>query len=135
MAELKPCPFCGDNQQLHYVELSNGLHYIECARCGAAPHRLGACNRETAVKYWNSGNRWIPVEDDLPENRVNVIFTINRGTPRIGCGYRIHSERGGLLLTRWFDKMSGLNFSDYDVKAWMPMPDAYEQTEKEADNE
>ena len=79
-------------------------------------------------------NCWILVEDDLPKNRVNVIFTINRGTPRIGCGYRIHSERGGLLLTRWFDKLSGLNFSDYDVNAWMPMPDAYEQTEKEADN-
>lgn len=91
---------------------------------------------EIADSIWDAPavNRWIPVEDDLPENRVTVIFTINRGTPRIGCGYRIHSERGGLLLTRWFDKLSGLNFSDYDVKAWMPMPDAYEPP-KEDDND
>lgn len=89
---------------------------------------------EIADSIWDAPavNCWIPVEDDFPENRVTVIFTINRGTPRIGCGYRIHSERGGLLLTRWFDKLSGLNFSDYDVKAWMPMPDAYEP-EKEDD--
>lgn len=71
--ELKPCPFCGDNQQLKYVELSNGLHYIECARCGAAPHRLGAWNRETAVKYWNYVSRWISVEDALPELDTMVI--------------------------------------------------------------
>lgn len=84
---------------------------------------------EIADSIWDAPavNRWIPVEDDLPENRVNVIFTINRGTPQIGCGYRIHSERGGLLLTRWFDKLSGLNFSDYDVTAWMPMPEAYKE--------
>ena len=74
--KLKPCPFCGDNQQLNYVELSNGLHYIECARCGAAPHRLGAWNRETAVKYWNSVNRWISVEDALPEHGERVIVAI-----------------------------------------------------------
>lgn len=80
----------------------------------------------TDVKPVRHG-RWIPIEDDLPENRVVVIFTINRGKPMIGCGYRIHSERCGLLLTRWFDKLSGLNFSDYDVTAWMPMPEAYKE--------
>lgn len=55
MAELKlrKCPFCGDKQHLIHVELSNGLHYIECKMCGAAPHRLGAWDYETAVKYWN----------------------------------------------------------------------------------
>jgi transcription elongation factor Elf1 len=56
--ELKKCPFCGDIQHVTHVELSNGLHYIECKRCGAAPHRLGAWDYETAVKYWNSA--WMP---------------------------------------------------------------------------
>lgn len=76
--ELKPCPFCGDNQQLNYVELSNGLHYIECERCGAAPHRLGAWNRETAVKYWNSVNRWIPCSERLPEENEYVLAFVKR---------------------------------------------------------
>ncbi len=62
--KLRNCPFCGDNQQLNYVELSNGLHYIECARCGAAPHRLGARDRETAVKFWN---RSACTDDDTAE--------------------------------------------------------------------
>ena len=77
MAELKPCPFCGDNQQLNYVELSNGLHYIECARCGAAPHRLGARNRETAVKYWNSVSRWIPCSERMPDGNRAVLVQYN----------------------------------------------------------
>lgn len=57
MDELKPCPFCGDKQHVAHVELSSGLHYVECKRCGAVPNRLGARDYETAVKYWNSVNR------------------------------------------------------------------------------
>ena len=78
--------------------------------------------------------KWIPVEDALPENRCGVIFTVDRGHPFVCVGYRINSERDGLKLQRWFDKLSGLNFSDYDVKAWMPMPSAYEQEKEDADD-
>jgi hypothetical protein len=76
-------------------------------------------------------NRWIPCSERMPENRCGVIFTVDRGHPFVCVGYRINTEREGLKLQRWFDKLSGLNFSDYDVKAWMPMPDAYEPPEKE----
>ena len=76
-------------------------------------------------------NRWIPCSERLPENKCGVIFTVDRGHPFVCVGYRINSEREGLKLQRWFDKLSGLNFSDYDVKAWMPMPDAYEPPESE----
>ena len=71
MAELKPCPFCGDNQQINYVELSNGLHYIDCGKCGASPSRLGAFDYETAIRYWNgeampntNGNRLRKMTDE-----------------------------------------------------------------------
>ena len=83
------------------------------------------------IKAAPAVNRWIAVEDALPENRCGVIFTVDRGHPFVCVGYRINTEREGLKLQRWFDKLSGLNFSDYDVKAWMPMPDAYEPPEKE----
>lgn len=69
---------------------------------------------------------WIPCSERLPENRCGVIFTVDRGHPFVCVGYRINTEREGLKLQRWFDKLSGLNFSDYDVTAWMPIPDAYE---------
>lgn len=66
---------------------------------------------------------WIPCSERFPENRCGVIFTVDRGHPFVCVGYRINSERDGLKLQRWFDKLSGLNFSDYDVKAWMPLPE------------
>ena len=72
-------------------------------------------------------NRWIPCRERLPENKCGVIFTVDRGHPFVCVGYRINSEREGLKLQRWFDKLSGLNFSDYDVKAWMPLPEPPEK--------
>jgi hypothetical protein len=78
-------------------------------------------------------NRWIPCSERLPESRCGVIFTVDRGHPFVCVGYRINNERKG--LQRWFDKLSGLNFSDYDVKAWMPMPDAYEPQKEGASDD
>ena len=79
--------------------------------------------------------KWIPCSERMPESKTGVIFTVDRGHPFICVGYRINSEREGLKLQRWFDKLSGLNFSDYDVKAWMPMPDAYEPPESEVQDD
>lgn len=91
----------------------------------------GALETQRRVKELPAVNRWIPCNERLPENRCGVIFTVDRGHPFVCVGYRINTEREGLKLQRWFDKLSGLNFSDYDVKAWMPIPDAYEPPEKE----
>lgn len=101
---------------------SNGER--ECAFC---PHLDG----DEILKSIQSVNRWIQCSERLPDNCTGVIFTVDRWHPFVCVGYHINSEREGLKLKRWFDKLSGLNFSDYDVKAWMPMPDAYEPPEKE----
>ena len=95
--------------------------------CIACPHLDG----DEILKSVQSVNHWIQCSERMPENRCGVIFTVDRGHPFVCVGYRINTEREGLKLQRWFDKLSGLNFSDYDVKAWMPMPDAYEPPEKE----
>lgn len=76
---------------------------------------------------------WIPCSERLPNSGEGIIFTVDRGHPFVCVGYRINNERKG--LQRWFDKLSGLNFSDYDVKAWMPMPDAYEPPESEVQSD
>lgn len=118
--ELKPCPFCGDNQQLNYVELSNGLHYIECARCGAAPHRLGARDRETAVKYWNSVSRWIPCNERLPEVGIPVLI------------YDKHHKAFFVakLDEDYFGFSSNMWHHPADVLFWMPLPEPPKEAEK-----
>ena len=78
---------------------------------------------------------WIPCSERMPENRAGIIFTVDRGHSFVCVGYRINVEHEGLKLQRWFDKLSGLNFSDYDVKAWMPMPNAYKPPKKECYND
>lgn len=90
-----------------------------------------ALHDETSFPTIDAQPVWIPCSERMPENRCVVIFTVDRGHPYVCVGFRINTEREGLKLQRWFDKLSWLNFSDYDVKAWMPMPDAYEETEKE----
>ena len=107
------------------------IYELEAFResCIANLMRMSFDDITDVVKDIPAVNRWIPVEDALPENKCGVIFTVDRGHPFVCVGYRINSERDGLKLQRWFDKLSGLNFSDYDVKAWMPMPDAYEPPE------
>ena len=120
MAELRPCPFCGDNQQLNYVELSNGLHYIECVRCGAAPHKLGAWDRETAVKYWNSVNRWIPCSERLPEKHVEVLAY----SPY--WGKIVVAMWGGEF---WLEQWTDDDLEQSEISHWMPLP---EPPEKEA---
>ena len=111
MLKLKECPFCGSEVDTVSVKEKDGNLSIE-------------------VK---TKHRWIPCSEQMPESRVFVIFTVHRGRPAVGFGYRIDSERGGLALRRWFDKLSGLNFSDYDVTAWMPLPEAYELPNNQSD--
>ena len=134
MAELKPCPFCGDKQHLVHVELSNGLHYVECKRCGAAPHRLGAWDRETAVKYWNSVNRWIPCSERLPDIDVPVLtwdgqyISVER---RIEY-FLYNDEETGHIERQygeyWIDGVEGdeenpIGLRDGTATYWMPLPE------------
>ena len=102
-----------------------------CSQCDSNGEReCVACQHldgDEILKSVHSVNRWIPRSERMPENKCGVIFTVDRGHPFVCVGYRINSEREGLKLQRWFDKLSGLNFSDYDVKAWMPLPEPPEK--------
>lgn len=105
MPDLRKCPCCGGDIEPVAFEKHANMIYLDT----------------TNVK---TKCRWIPCRERLPESREGVIFTADRGHPFVCVGYRINNERE--KLRRWFDKISGLNFSDYDVTAWMPIPDAYE---------
>jgi hypothetical protein len=91
-------------------------------------------------------NRWIPVEDALPENSHPVLITWVNNSPVMSC----YEKDKGKSFTgcahycngKWYwysqfsdDILSGYGeyqeTVDVDVIAWMPMPDAYEPPEKE----
>lgn len=58
MSKLKPCPFCGETQEIMSVYNGCGSYWAECKTC----HAQGPCvvfnvryqsGRASAVKNWN----------------------------------------------------------------------------------
>ena len=95
-------------------------------------------------------NRWISVEDALPENLTPVIITYanrypimpcyqkDKNKPYVGAAY-CHNDKWFWYSVTCEDLLAeyGYSFADemddaIEVLAWMPMPDAYEP-EKEDD--
>jgi hypothetical protein len=130
----------------------------------AIAYKVKSCITIPADSEWDSGyntamaeakqyiqnapavNRWIPVEDALPENSHPVLITwVNnypvmscyekdKGKPFTGCAHYCNGK------WYWYSQFSDDILSEYgeyqetvdvDVIAWMPMPDAYEPPEKE----
>lgn len=98
------------------------------------------------IRYAPAVNRWIPVEDALPENLHPVLITWVNNSPAMSC----YEKDKGKPFTGcahycngkwyWYSQFSDDILSEYgeyqetvdvDVIAWMPMPDAYEPPEKE----
>lgn len=74
----------------------------------------------------NTVNRWISVEDALPEIGYSVLVT--RQTESNTRYIRIASRQDDCWMDN-IDKYGKPN--PHQVVAWMPMPDAYEPPEKE----
>lgn len=57
MTELKPCPFCGEKEDIDYgifTATLKGFDYVECQNCGARIyeiHKDGQCI--AAKELWN----------------------------------------------------------------------------------
>ena len=57
MTELKPCPFCGEKEDIDYGIVTGplkGFDYIQCQNCGAEIreiHKDGQCI--AAIELWN----------------------------------------------------------------------------------
>lgn len=94
-------------------------------------------------------NRWISVEDALPENLTPVIITYanrypimpcyqkDKDKPYVGAAY-CHNDKWFWYSVTCGDLLAeyGYSFDDemddaIQVLAWMPMPDTYKLPEKE----
>jgi Lar family restriction alleviation protein len=118
-SNLMPCPFCGctdaeEVTQHHDVYI---LTYgFRCNTCGASTGQHKYI--EDAEAEWNRRTPgWISVDGRLPEpdTRVLVSCRTKRGQNSINMAYV--DERG---FWHGMGSMSG-------VRAWMPLPDAYEE--------
>jgi len=50
MIKLKPCPFCGEVENL-----SNEGHYVECSNCGATgPNKFPVPDQKLTDSLWNT---------------------------------------------------------------------------------
>lgn len=67
-------------------------------------------------------NRWIPVEDALPEKAGNYLCTLYYAIPPYNL---FHPEKDTYIRETSVKFFDGKSFIS-SVIAWMPMPDAYE---------
>lgn len=123
---LKKCPFCGSQN----IIVSNwGMWRCWCADCKAKSE--DGIYKKDAIEAWNrrTDNRWISVEDGLPEERKRVLILIDTGT--VFCGEIRLRE----LLPEWWyyydpqsedmDMLSVVCWSGRlnPVTHWMPLPE------------
>lgn len=57
MDELKPCPFCGEKEDIDYGIFNGtlkGFDYVQCQNCGAEIHAIHKAERFiVAAELWN----------------------------------------------------------------------------------
>ena len=54
--ELKPCPFCGENENIDYgikTGTMRGFDYVQCQNCGAEINAIHEGNYIAAEALWN----------------------------------------------------------------------------------
>ena len=90
----------------------------------------GMCRDIDVLKKVPAVNRWIPVEDALPEIGYSVLVT--RQTENNTRYVRIASRQDDCWMDNT-DKYGKPN--PHPVIAWQPMPDAYEPPESEVNHD
>lgn len=54
--ELKPCPFCGEKQDIDYGIMTGTMKefdYVQCQTCGAEIHAIHKGRYVNAIEAWN----------------------------------------------------------------------------------
>lgn len=115
--QLKPCPFCGKNGEMHKRKIGFS---VLCGNenCGNAFTNFHK-NEIYAINQWNTrADGWVSVDDQLPEIGQECLIEIPV------CG-KFNLENGkykgeGIWVGAWCDfRGKGCN---YKVNRWMPLP-------------
>lgn len=79
--------------------------------------------KEQGCEFFDNGNRWIPLNERLPEDNTYVLVTVKVGKrePKVRSGYyykdgHFHIDNGDSWEAR-----------DKELKAWMPLPQPYKE--------
>ena len=88
--------------------------------CGKSPWGGKTMPKDNYCSYWKRHTDWIPVEERLPENGVEVLCwyeyfrygDFNAMFATYGIGYQFHGNWGGEVA----------NGQNAKVLAWMPLP-------------
>ena len=104
------CDICGETQEVsNYGDWScrqcgQGYTYDEC-------HQIRLTDSQWALL--RNPPRWIPVEERLPEEGIEVLVSVDENSD--DCGYHVCLYRGG----EYVRSESGYIFG---VTHWMPLP-------------
>ena len=66
MSELKCCPFCGGEAELHSVDIGSTTDYfISCKECGCK--QSGSISRQAVINAWNERKPMANIVEKLEE--------------------------------------------------------------------
>ena len=132
MTDLKPCPFCGGEATA--IDESKQAWCNDCFAAGPlTEEHVDAWNRraETATE---SSDKWVSVEERLPELEKSVLLCVRHGDPKQAhfseaiSGYRM-TDPEHYTPEEW-DNEEGASFPpEYStdewgtVTHWMPLPE------------
>lgn len=126
--KLKPCPHCGGSASIS-VDLeatrdTEGRLWAYTAVCNRCCATSGLCySTDMAIASWNkrTSDKWIPCSERLPNESGAYLVTVNDYAPETVEAY-YYSK------TKVWGEIEGCDTWHY-VKAWMPLPPAYEGAE------
>ena len=106
MSELKPCPFCGENQKIisHPIASGKKQYSVQCS-CGARLYFMD--RRYKAIEVWNR----------RVENAADNAPTID-AVPVVRCDYcaRRYEENGEYFCSRTDMSCADDDFCSYGVR-------------------
>lgn len=104
MAELKPCPFCGNKENISHIE-----------GCTEAIKGITPMMIENAqLHITHAVNRWIPCSELMPEKHIEVLAY----SPFWGKAV-VAMWGGEFWLEQWTDD----DLQQSEITHWMPLPE------------
>lgn len=142
--ELKPCPFCGEKDDVKLMERDDGGCFVMCYNCITATTPVIPCaSEELAVEAWNRrADGWRDAKTDPPDDyeAVNVVW-VNRDppsyyahekdVPHVGTAHYMDKVRGWYwespvcydMLAEYGDSITDRVADGIDIIFWMPLPE------------